>query len=101
MFHGSVRAMLEKEPGGGLTRRHLYSFIMDYLRGKPSRNCMPMKLIHHGLSWIIFHWSYDSKYFIVSHNCQHVKSSLRGIIAAGVMVKLLYQMVSFGSVLPD
>ncbi|XP_050901566.1 vacuolar fusion protein CCZ1 homolog B isoform X1 [Lathyrus oleraceus] len=32
MFHGSVRAMLEKEPGGGLVRRHLYSFIMDYLR---------------------------------------------------------------------
>ncbi|KAK7341104.1 hypothetical protein VNO80_24028 [Phaseolus coccineus] len=32
MFHGSVRAMLEKEPGGGLARRHLYSFIMDYLR---------------------------------------------------------------------
>ncbi|KHN21626.1 Vacuolar fusion protein CCZ1 like [Glycine soja] len=25
-------AMLEKEPGGGLTRRHLYTFIMDYLR---------------------------------------------------------------------
>ncbi|XP_068478453.1 vacuolar fusion protein CCZ1 homolog B-like isoform X1 [Phaseolus vulgaris] len=38
MFHGSVRAMLEKEPGGGLARRHLYSFIMDYLRAckKPS-----------------------------------------------------------------
>ncbi|WJX54405.1 Vacuolar fusion protein CCZ1 A [Trifolium repens] len=32
MFHGSIRAMLEKEPGGGLVRRHLYSFIMDYLR---------------------------------------------------------------------
>lgn len=32
MFHGPVRAMLEKEPGGGLVRRHLYSFIMDYLR---------------------------------------------------------------------
>ncbi|KAG5041770.1 hypothetical protein GLYMA_05G240900v4 [Glycine max] len=32
MFHGSIRAMLEKEPGGGLTRRHLYTFIMDYLR---------------------------------------------------------------------
>ncbi|KAF8389705.1 hypothetical protein HHK36_024224 [Tetracentron sinense] len=31
MFHGSVRALLEKEPGGGLTRNHLYSFIMDYL----------------------------------------------------------------------
>ncbi|BAT72689.1 Vacuolar fusion protein [Vigna angularis] len=32
MFHGSIREMLEKEPSGGLTRRHLYSFIMDYLR---------------------------------------------------------------------
>ncbi|XP_027917755.1 vacuolar fusion protein CCZ1 homolog B-like [Vigna unguiculata] len=31
MFHGSIREMLEKEPGGGLTRQHLYSFIMDYL----------------------------------------------------------------------
>ncbi|KAK4261818.1 hypothetical protein QN277_004766 [Acacia crassicarpa] len=32
MFHGTVRAMIEKEPSGGLVRRHLYSFIMDYLR---------------------------------------------------------------------
>jgi len=47
MFHGSVRAMLEKEPGGGLTRRHLYSFVMDYLRGKSSNSCLPMKLINH------------------------------------------------------
>uniref|UniRef100_A0A2P2KQ28 CCZ1/INTU/HSP4 first Longin domain-containing protein n=1 Tax=Rhizophora mucronata TaxID=61149 RepID=A0A2P2KQ28_RHIMU len=31
MFHGSIRAMLEKEPSGGLTRSHLYPFIMDYL----------------------------------------------------------------------
>ncbi|KAL5760837.1 hypothetical protein ACOSP7_019327 [Xanthoceras sorbifolium] len=31
MFYGSVRAMLEKEPSGGLIRSHLYSFIMDYL----------------------------------------------------------------------
>ena len=38
MFHGSIRAMLEKEPGGGLTRRHLYTFIMDYLRGKSSHD---------------------------------------------------------------
>lgn len=36
MFHGTVRAMIEKEPSGGLVRRHLYSFIMDYLRGKSS-----------------------------------------------------------------
>ncbi|XWS69488.1 hypothetical protein CRYUN_Cryun04dG0183100 [Craigia yunnanensis] len=32
MFHGSIRALLDKEPGGGLTRAHLYPFIMDYLR---------------------------------------------------------------------
>ncbi|XP_020970605.1 vacuolar fusion protein CCZ1 homolog B isoform X6 [Arachis ipaensis] len=32
MFHGTIRTLLEKEPGGGLIRRHLYSFVMDYLR---------------------------------------------------------------------
>ncbi|CAH8321450.1 unnamed protein product [Eruca vesicaria subsp. sativa] len=31
MFHGSVRALLEKEPTGGLTRAQLYPFIADYL----------------------------------------------------------------------
>ncbi|CAL5354692.1 unnamed protein product [Camellia sinensis] len=31
MFHGAIRALLDKEPGGGLIRSHLYSFIMDYL----------------------------------------------------------------------
>ncbi|XP_044481558.1 vacuolar fusion protein CCZ1 homolog B-like isoform X2 [Mangifera indica] len=31
MFYGSLRAMLEKEPSGGLIRSHLYPFIMDYL----------------------------------------------------------------------
>ncbi|PQQ12538.1 vacuolar fusion protein CCZ1 homolog isoform X1 [Prunus yedoensis var. nudiflora] len=31
MFHGSIRALLDKDPGGGLTRSHLYYFIMDYL----------------------------------------------------------------------
>ncbi|KAA8532456.1 hypothetical protein F0562_032489 [Nyssa sinensis] len=31
MFHGSIRALLDKEPSGGLIRSHLYSFIMDYL----------------------------------------------------------------------
>eukprot|EP00262_Sarcandra_glabra_P016513 TRINITY_DN5414_c0_g1_i1.p1 TRINITY_DN5414_c0_g1~~TRINITY_DN5414_c0_g1_i1.p1 ORF type:complete len:517 (-),score=99.19 TRINITY_DN5414_c0_g1_i1:299-1849(-) len=31
MFHGSVRALLEKQPGGTLARTHLYSFITDYL----------------------------------------------------------------------
>ncbi|XVF43442.1 hypothetical protein PTKIN_Ptkin02bG0040400 [Pterospermum kingtungense] len=32
MFHGSIRVLLDKEPSGGLTRAHLYPFIMDYLR---------------------------------------------------------------------
>ncbi|PSR91029.1 Vacuolar fusion protein [Actinidia chinensis var. chinensis] len=31
MFHGSIRALLDKEPSGGLVRSHLYTFIMDYL----------------------------------------------------------------------
>ncbi|XP_059649787.1 vacuolar fusion protein CCZ1 homolog B-like isoform X2 [Cornus florida] len=31
MFHGSMRALLDKEPGGGLVRSHLFSFVMDYL----------------------------------------------------------------------
>ncbi|KAL7163405.1 hypothetical protein ACSBR2_039498 [Camellia fascicularis] len=31
MFHGAIRALLDKEPGGSLIRSHLYSFIMDYL----------------------------------------------------------------------
>ncbi|KAL6001265.1 Vacuolar fusion protein CCZ1 B [Asimina triloba] len=31
MFHGSVRALLEKQPGGGLARSHLHSFVSDYL----------------------------------------------------------------------
>ncbi|KAK9935394.1 hypothetical protein M0R45_022497 [Rubus argutus] len=31
MFHGSIRAMLDKDPGGVLARSHLYPFIMDYL----------------------------------------------------------------------
>ncbi|KAI9074974.1 hypothetical protein K1719_043024 [Acacia pycnantha] len=38
MFHGTVRAMIEKEPSGGLVRRHLYSFIMDYLRACKKRS---------------------------------------------------------------
>ena len=33
MFHGSIRALLDKEPAGGLIRTHLYYFIMDYLSG--------------------------------------------------------------------
>ncbi|XP_047262312.1 vacuolar fusion protein CCZ1 homolog B isoform X4 [Capsicum annuum] len=31
MFHGSIRALLDREPSGGLSRTHLYYFIMDYL----------------------------------------------------------------------
>lgn len=51
MFHGTIRAMLEKEPGGGLIRRHLYSFIMDYLRGKSSHKSITMKLIFYNFSF--------------------------------------------------
>lgn len=40
MFHGSIRVLLDKEPGGGVIRSHLYTFIMDYLSGKPfSESC--------------------------------------------------------------
>lgn len=38
MFYGSIRAMLEKDPSGGLSRSHLYPFIMDYLSGKSFHN---------------------------------------------------------------
>ncbi|KAG8373361.1 hypothetical protein BUALT_Bualt11G0016200 [Buddleja alternifolia] len=31
MFHGPVRALIDKEPTGGLARTHLYYFIMDFL----------------------------------------------------------------------
>ncbi|OAY66127.1 Vacuolar fusion protein CCZ, partial [Ananas comosus] len=31
MFHGPLRALLDKQPSGELTRSHLYSFITDYL----------------------------------------------------------------------
>ncbi|XP_073154734.1 vacuolar fusion protein CCZ1 homolog B-like isoform X2 [Henckelia pumila] len=31
LFHGSVRALVDKEPSGGLVRTHLYYFIMDFL----------------------------------------------------------------------
>lgn len=44
MFHGSIRALLEKEPAGRLIRSHLYPFIIDYLRGKSSSSHMPTKL---------------------------------------------------------
>lgn len=36
MFHGSVRVLLERQPGGGLARSHLYSFVIDYLNGRTS-----------------------------------------------------------------
>ncbi|EOY01351.1 F23A5.27 isoform 4 [Theobroma cacao] len=38
MFHGSIRALLDKEPSGELTRAHLYPFIMDYLRACQKRS---------------------------------------------------------------
>ncbi|KAK6281155.1 hypothetical protein POUND7_014980 [Theobroma cacao] len=68
MFHGCIRALLDKEASGELTRAHLYPFIMDYLRVT---------------------------------NCQHVKSGLPWMSAAGVMLKLLYQMAFTGFVLPS
>ena len=45
MFHGSIRALLDREPGGGLIRSHLFSFIMDYLNGKASFDQMQSKII--------------------------------------------------------
>lgn len=33
-FHGSVRALVDKEPTGGLVRTHLYYFVMDFLSGE-------------------------------------------------------------------
>ncbi|XP_027097339.2 vacuolar fusion protein CCZ1 homolog B-like isoform X1 [Coffea arabica] len=38
MFHGSIRALLDKEPAGGLIRTHLYYFIMDYLSAFEKRS---------------------------------------------------------------
>ncbi|XP_021911562.1 vacuolar fusion protein CCZ1 homolog A-like isoform X1 [Carica papaya] len=38
MFNGSIRALLEKEPGGGLARSHLYPFVMDYLSACQKRS---------------------------------------------------------------
>ncbi|XP_038974917.1 vacuolar fusion protein CCZ1 homolog [Phoenix dactylifera] len=47
MFHGSLRALLEKQPSGELARNHLYSFITDYLTGM--RNfCLPYKIVMYG-----------------------------------------------------
>lgn len=34
MFHGSIRALIEKEPTGGLTRSQMYPFITDYMSSK-------------------------------------------------------------------
>lgn len=34
MFHGSLRALLEKQPSGELARSRLYPFVIDYLTGK-------------------------------------------------------------------
>ncbi|KAL8472103.1 hypothetical protein ACS0TY_028721 [Phlomoides rotata] len=31
MFHGSARALVDRDPSGGLVRTHLYYFIMDFL----------------------------------------------------------------------
>ncbi|KAK1390110.1 vacuolar fusion protein CCZ1-like [Heracleum sosnowskyi] len=42
MFHGSIRALLDKETSGGLIRKHLYSFIMDYLSAFHKRSTMDL-----------------------------------------------------------
>lgn len=42
MFHGSVRAMVDKEPGGELVRSHLYSFIIDYLSAYQKRSLLDL-----------------------------------------------------------
>ncbi|TXG57087.1 hypothetical protein EZV62_018400 [Acer yangbiense] len=70
MFYGPVRAMLEKEPNGGLIRSHLYPFIMDYLSVT---------------------------------NCQHIKSGLPGITAAGAdfLVGKKLQLPSFRDCLKE
>ncbi|XP_058182535.1 vacuolar fusion protein CCZ1 homolog B-like isoform X1 [Rhododendron vialii] len=38
MFNGPIRALLDKEPAGGLIRSHLYTFIMDYLSAFQKRS---------------------------------------------------------------
>ncbi|XP_042031232.1 vacuolar fusion protein CCZ1 homolog B-like isoform X1 [Salvia splendens] len=38
MFHGCIRALVDKEPSGGLVRNHLYYFIMDFLSAFENRS---------------------------------------------------------------
>lgn len=87
IFHGSIRALLEKEPGGGLARAHLYPSIMDYLSGKSFYTNFQVQFFHRP-SFKMFH--------CIVTNCQHIKSGLHSICAAGVIPKLLYQILSIG-----
>ncbi|GJR98085.1 vacuolar fusion protein CCZ1 homolog B-like protein isoform X1 [Tanacetum coccineum] len=66
MFHGSIRVMLDKEPGGGLIRSHLYTFIMDYLSAYKKRS--PLELwccgnaevsVSNDFSMDLCYWSND------------------------------------------
>ncbi|PPS15567.1 hypothetical protein GOBAR_AA05024 [Gossypium barbadense] len=98
MFHGSIRALLDKEPGGGLTRAHLYPFIMDYLRLSCVVELPKFFHIFHN-KWFKVPTSNEETYIMT--NCQHVKSCLPWMSAAGVMLKLLYQMALSGFVLPS
>lgn len=46
MFHGSIRALIEKELTGGLTRSQLYPFITDYLSSKRFLSNLVQKIFH-------------------------------------------------------
>jgi hypothetical protein len=34
MFHGPIRALLDRQPSAELARGHLHTFVTDYLSGK-------------------------------------------------------------------
>lgn len=95
MFNGSIRALLEKEPGGELARSHLYPFVMDYLCGKSFCNGLPTESlipVFYCLWFKIFHCKVT--------NCQHIKSGLHWMGAAGVILTLKFQLLSIGFLLP-
>lgn len=74
MFHGSIRVLLDKEPGGGLTRSHLFTFIMDYLNGNPFPTSYTIISIFSFL-----------KSLLEITNCQHIKSGLHWSCVAVVI----------------
>lgn len=95
MFHGSMRALLEREPGGELARSHLYPFIMDYLSGKSCCYGLPNELLNP-----VFYCPQFKIFHCKVTNCQHIKSGLHWMGAAGVTLKLQYQLLSIGFLLP-